>query len=177
MCRARISCAPGSSSSTAPSRSRKATRSTTGRRCWACASSSIDVKFDPTRRTLVGGLLLGLAGAGISRRVPAGQSSAGALPDLAPFQTPYKYGKLVLEKSGVPGSFDEKSVDCPFVFTADGRFHMTYVGYDGNGYQTGLASSEDLVHWQRAGLILARDPGDAITRDNIALMCILREDA
>jgi predicted GH43/DUF377 family glycosyl hydrolase len=133
--------------------------------------------FDPTRRTLIGGLLLAAAGAGISRRIPAGQPSAGALPDVAPFRTPYKYGKQVLEKSGVPGSFDEKSVDCPFVFTADGRFHMTYVGYDGSGYQTGLATSEDLVHWDRAGLILARNPNDPITRYNIALMCILRDDA
>jgi predicted GH43/DUF377 family glycosyl hydrolase len=132
--------------------------------------------FDTTRRAVLGGLLCA-AGASVSRGVLAGQQPAGALPDIAPFRTPYKYGKLVLEKSGVAGSFDERSVDCPFVFTADRRFHMTYVGYDGNGYQTGLASSEDLVHWQRAGLILARDPSDAITRYNIALMCILREDA
>ena len=132
--------------------------------------------FDPRRRALIGGLLLAAAGAGVSRRVQAGQPSAGTLPDLAPFRTPYKYGKRVLEKSGVSGSFDEKSVDCPFVCEAGGRFHMTYVGFDGNGYQTGLASSRDLVHWERAGLILARDPGDPITRYNIALMCILRED-
>ena len=89
--------------------------------------------FDPTRRSLLSGLLLAAVGASVPRRVPAGQPSAGALPDLAPFRTPYKYGKLVLGKSGVSGSFDEKSVDCPFVFEADGRFHMTYVGFDGNG--------------------------------------------
>ena len=126
-------------------------------------------------------------GAGIASCLVTGRASpmaAGSsgprppqLPDLAPFRTPYKYGKLVLEKSGVLGSFDEKSVDCPFVFSANGRFHMTYVGYDGTGYQTGLAPSTDLVHWRREGLILARDPADPITRYNIALMCILRDDA
>ena len=133
--------------------------------------------FNPTRRSLLGGLLLAAVGAGVSRTVPAGQRSAGLPPDLALFRTPYKYGKLILEKSGVPGSFDERSVDCPFVFTANGCFYMTYIGYDGKGYQTGLAASSDLVHWAREGLILPRDPGDPIARYNMALMCILRDDA
>jgi len=136
--------------------------------------------FDSGRRSLLSGLVAA-AGAGLaSCAAPARgslQRGKAALPDLAPFRTPYKYGRRVLEKSGVPGSFDERSVDCPFVFSANGHFHMTYVGYDGIGYQTGLAQSDDLVHWQRSGLILARDPGDPITRYNIALMCILRDDA
>src|SRR6185437_12908718 len=147
--------------------------------------SSFEVKrrFDSRRRALLSGLMAA-AGAGIascaasprgampeirSRPQPippsgdslAREAAAGVgaeLPDLAPFRTPYKYGKRVLEKSGVPGSFDERSVDCPFVFSANRRFHMTYVGYDGIGYQTGLAESDDLVHWRRSGLILARDP-------------------
>jgi predicted GH43/DUF377 family glycosyl hydrolase len=131
--------------------------------------------FDPARRALLGGLLVA-AGADAIGKSPAGQT-AGAVADVAHFRTPYKYGKLVLEKSGVAGSFDEKSVDCPFVFSADGRFYMTYVGYDGIGYQTGLAASQDLVHWQREGLILARDPSDPVTRYNTALMCIVRDDA
>ena len=128
------------------------------------------MKLNRTRRALLGGLL---ASAGTCAW---GRAPAGALPDLAPFRTPYKYGRLVLEKSGVAGSFDERSVDCPFVFAADGCFYMTYVGYDGTGYQTGLASSHDLVHWQREGLILGREPADPIARYNMALMCILRED-
>lgn len=136
---------------------------------------------DCARRSLLCGLLAA-AGAGFaSRAAPARAAARGqgnpALPDLAPFRTPYKYDKRVLEKSGVAGSFDERSVDCPFVFSSGGRFYMTYVGYDGTGYQTGLAESSDLVHWRRDGLILARDPSDPITRYNIALMCILRDDA
>ena len=99
--------------------------------------------LNASRRSLLSGLLAA-AGAGLASRraCPRRGAAAGsaALPDLAPFRTPYKYGKRVLEKSGVPGSFDERSVDCPFVFSANGRFHMTYVGYDGTGYQTGLAS-------------------------------------
>jgi len=136
--------------------------------------------FDLRRRSLLSGLVAA-AGAGlVSCGTPARgalKRRAEALPDLAPFRTPYKYGRRVLEKSGIAGSFDERSVDCPFVFSANGHFYMTYVGYDGTGYQTGLAESDDLVHWRRSGLILARDSADPITRYNVALMCILRDAA
>ena len=94
-------------------------------------------------------------------------------PTLA---TPYKLGTLVLDGSKQKRGFDEKSVDCPFVFRGDDRFYMTFVGYDGIGYQTGLASSDDLVHWQREGCILHRDPQSPITRYNIAMTWILREN-
>ncbi|MDB6087080.1 MAG: hypothetical protein JWN43_4961 [Gammaproteobacteria bacterium] len=130
--------------------------------------------FDAARRAFLGGLMLA-AGGGAAGEALAGKPAGAATP-LAVFRTPYKYGKLVLEKSGVAGSFDEKSVDCPFVFSVNGHFHMTYIGYDGVGYQTGLATSVDLAHWQRAGLILPRDPSDPISRYNMALMCILRDD-
>ena len=63
--------------------------------------------------------------------------------------TPYKLGKPVLTGSGAKGSYDELAVDCPTVFQHNGRFYMAHVGFDGNGYQTGLAVSDDLVHWER----------------------------
>ena len=106
----------------------------------------------------------------------AAAGSTSALPDIAPFRTPYKLERRILTRSGVPGSFDRLSVDCPFVFEHAGRHYMTYVGFDGIGYQTGLAESDDLEHWRRAGLILRRDPKSPITRYNIALMSILHED-
>ncbi|MDF0488403.1 hypothetical protein PX554_09695 [Sphingomonas sp. H39-1-10] len=90
-------------------------------------------------------------------------------------RTPYKYNKLILGGSGVAGAFDEKAVDCPFVFSHEGRFHLTYVGFDGTGYQTGIAVSDDLVHWERQGIMLARDPADPVTRYNVASASILRE--
>ncbi len=96
--------------------------------------------------------------------------------DETPYLTPYKFGKLVLGKSEDERAFDSKSVDCPFVFHHNGRFYMTYVGYDGMGYQTGLASSDDLIHWERRGCILRRDPKSEITRYNIAMNWILREN-
>jgi len=59
-----------------------------------------------------------------------------------------------LSASGEEDSFDKVSVDCPFVFRHEGEFLMTFVGFDGIGYQTGLASSADLINWKKEGCIL-----------------------
>jgi predicted GH43/DUF377 family glycosyl hydrolase len=99
-----------------------------------------------------------------------------ASPDLQSYQTPYKLGKLVLAASNKEGAFDSQAVDCPFVFSYKGSFYMTYVGFDGIGYQTGLASSSDLVTWKREDCILRRDPSSPITRYNIAMNWIIREN-
>ncbi len=53
---------------------------------------------------------------------------------------------------------------------------MLYIGFDGTGYQTGLAKSVDLVNWQRVACVARRDPNSKYTRFNIALSCIVRED-
>jgi predicted GH43/DUF377 family glycosyl hydrolase len=76
----------------------------------------------------------------------------------SPYATPYKYGKLVLSASPEKDAFDCRSVDCPFVFQNDGLFYMTYVGWDGTGYQTGLASSSDLLQWRKLGASSAATP-------------------
>ena len=94
---------------------------------------------------------------------------------IAPFRTPYKFGKLVLSASTDSNAFDCKSVDDPFVFLHEGAFHMLYIGFDGAGYQTGLARSADLVNWERIACVARRDPNSKYTRYNIALACIVRE--
>ncbi|MBM7564906.1 hypothetical protein [Paenibacillus sacheonensis] len=71
-------------------------------------------------------------------------------------RTEYRLGVPVLSGSGAEGRFDAKAVDCPFVFRHAGLFYMMYVGYDGEGYQTALASSADLVNWTFQGLMLER---------------------
>lgn len=117
-----------------------------------------------------------LLGSGAGALLLPGVARAGTRDRLAPYRTPYKYPKLILGGSGVPGSFDEKAVDCPFVFSANGKFYLTYVGFDGTGYQTGICESTNLIDWTRKGVILARDPGDPITKFNIACASILREN-
>jgi predicted GH43/DUF377 family glycosyl hydrolase len=107
--------------------------------------------------------------------VPSGLVAAPlAIPN--DLQTPYKLDRLVVGPSRKAGSFDELSADVPFVFRHQELFYLTYVGFDGVGYQTGLASSGDLTNWHREGVILRRQPSSPIFRYNAALTWILREN-
>jgi len=127
-----------------------------------------------SRRTIVQSL--GLAAAGVPFVRPASLlASPFDEAAIAPFRTPNKYGKLVLGPAEDASAFDLKSVDDPFVFYHDGQFQMIYIGFDGTGYQTGLARSSDLVNWQRVACVARRDPNSKYTKYNIALSCLLRE--
>ncbi len=64
-------------------------------------------------------------------------------------KTPFKYG-LVLT-----GSDASKKVDCPTVFRYRHQWYMTYLVFDGKGYETWLAESNDLLHWQPIGRLLS----------------------
>ncbi len=101
---------------------------------------------------------------------------AHALADsIGPYRTPYKYPQLIVKATGNKGDFDERAVDDPIVFRANGRFHMLYIGFDGTGYQTGLAASDDLLHWTREALVGPRDPASSYTKYNLAISSILRD--
>ncbi len=63
---------------------------------------------------------------------------------------------VALAGSGKQGAYDSQGVDCPFVFEHHGRFYMMHVGFDGIGYQTALAVSDDLLHWEYEAVILPR---------------------
>ena len=68
----------------------------------------------------------------------------------------YKYGKPVITGSGVDGTYNRRAVDCPTVFTHNGKFYMMHIGFDGDGYQTALSTSDDLLNWELKGTILKR---------------------
>lgn len=95
---------------------------------------------------------------------------------LAQIRTPYKHAALILRPSYQQGAFDSHAVDCPFVFSFAERYYMTYVGWDKIGYRTGLAVSEDLLHWHKEGLLIDRGPAGSVTEYNAALTSILREN-
>lgn len=63
-------------------------------------------------------------------------------------KTPYKYG-LVL----VPGD-SGKMTDCPSVFRFRNSWYMTYLVFDGKGYETWLAQSNNLLDWKTLGRIM-----------------------
>ena len=97
-----------------------------------------------------------------------------AITDL--IRTPHKYGRLVLAPSYEEGAFDELAIDCPVPFCHQGKYYMLHLGFDGTGYQTGLASSDDLLHWRKEGLVLGRGPKGSITEYNTALCWVVREN-
>ena len=89
--------------------------------------------------------------------------------------TPYKYGQPVLHGSGIEGCFDSNGVDIPFVFFHRGKFHMMYAGYDGEGYQTALATSDNLLEWEHKGIILKRLNEERWDKVGAAATWILKE--
>ncbi|WP_372772531.1 hypothetical protein [Mangrovibacterium sp.] len=63
-------------------------------------------------------------------------------------KTPYKYGLIM-----VPDSNSYK-MDCPTIFRHDDQWVMTYIIFDGRGYETHLALSDDLINWKEQGAIM-----------------------
>lgn len=45
-------------------------------------------------------------------------------------------------------------VEDPRVVQIDGLYYLTYTGYDGHSAQLCLATSKDLIHWERRGVIM-----------------------
>lgn len=64
-------------------------------------------------------------------------------------KTPYKYGLVMVSPD------PSKKLDCPTVFRKDGAWYMTYIIYDGRGYETWLAQSDNLFDWQPMGAIMS----------------------
>jgi predicted GH43/DUF377 family glycosyl hydrolase len=65
-------------------------------------------------------------------------------------KTPFKYG-VVLK-----GENTNEFVDCPSIFRSGGHWYMMYVAITNQvGYQTFLARSDDLLHWEKLGKILS----------------------
>ena len=67
-------------------------------------------------------------------------------------KTPFKYGVVVRGE-------DNKMVDSPSVFHYGDKWYMMYITFDGVGYETVVAESEDLLNWNKLGTILAFGDG------------------
>ena len=64
-------------------------------------------------------------------------------------KTPYKYGLILVPKS------DKFKIDSPSVFRKGNHWYMIYIVFDGQGYETWLAKSDDLLHWKTVGKTLS----------------------
>ena len=70
-------------------------------------------------------------------------------------RTPHKYGLVLVPEN------PELMIDCPTIFRSDSSWIMSFIFFDGRGYETCLAESRDLLDWQIRGKIMAySDTGD-----------------
>ena len=72
-------------------------------------------------------------------------------------KTPYKYGVVFKHPDTT------KMIDSPTVYREGSHWYMTYIVFDGQGYETWLAKSKDLLNWKTQGRIMTftRDTWDA----------------
>ena len=64
-------------------------------------------------------------------------------------KTPYKYGLVVTPPDST------KKIDCPSVYRKGNNWYMTYVLFNGRGYETWLAKSKNLLEWKTLGRIMS----------------------
>lgn len=64
-------------------------------------------------------------------------------------KTPYKYGLVI-----TPSDSSQK-IDCPSVFRKGKKWYMTYILFNGRGYETWLATSKNLLDWKTLGRVLS----------------------
>ena len=71
-------------------------------------------------------------------------------------KTPCKYGVIL-----APDKEKGELFDNPMVFRHGERWFMMFIRFDGKGYETHLAVSDDLLVWKRLGCIFRRGPEGA----------------
>ena len=92
----------------------------------------------------------------------------------AEVKTPFKYGVVI------KGAGTNEFVDCPSIFRSGNYWFMLYVAITNKiGYQTFLARSDDLLHWEKLGKILSftkTNNWDAWQADGGIALCDYRWD-
>ncbi|MGQ9608473.1 MAG: hypothetical protein ACUVWN_04170 [bacterium] len=70
-----------------------------------------------------------------------------------PYRNWYYYPDFIIQPSP-RNELNFVSVDCPLVWKLGDKWQMWYTGFDGRGYQTALATSDDLVNWETQGIVM-----------------------
>ncbi len=79
----------------------------------------------------------------------------------APYRNWHYYPDHVIPaKPCIPGFDKIHMTDVPTVFQlpGDSNWYMSFLGYDGQGYQSFIAESDDLLHWTQARLAMGYGP-------------------
>lgn len=82
-------------------------------------------------------------------------------------RTPYKYGVVMHQPDST------RLLDSPSIFRWEGSWYMSYIVFDGKGYETWLATSDDLLRWTTKGRILSFTSGDWDARQKAGYLSLL----
>lgn len=90
-----------------------------------------------------------------SCQIKSNNNTVGKVPEsvmnkvFAEIKTPFKYGIVFKHPDST------KMIDSPTIFREGDKWLMTYIVFDGQGYETWLAESENLLDWQTKGNLLS----------------------
>ena len=68
---------------------------------------------------------------------------------------------IIAAEPKVPGFEEFKNTDCPTIYQLPGqpdRWFMSYIGFNGKGYSSFVAESDDLIHWKNHRLAMGFGP-------------------
>jgi len=88
----------------------------------------------------------------VVRKTPAIVSKSTMKNIYNEIKTPYKYGIVFKHPDST------KLLDSPTLFFENGIWYMSYIVFDGKGYETWMAQSKDLLNWNSMGKMLSFTP-------------------
>ena len=107
---------------------------------------------------------------------PAGIDVDTAKQWSAPYRNWHYYPDHVIpEKPAIKGFEGITSTDVPTVYQLpdDKKWYMTFIGFDGKGYQSFVAESDDLVHWTNMRLAMGFGPEGSFDYGGVVLGAFL----
>lgn len=68
----------------------------------------------------------------------------------------YRPDFVIPANPGIPGFEDVQAIDVPTIYQlpGDDAWYMSFIGFDGRGYQSFVAKSSDLLRWKPLGLAM-----------------------
>jgi len=97
----------------------------------------------------------------------------------APYRNWHYYPDHVIPaKPNIKGFEKVHKTDVPTVFQlpGDDRCYMSFIGFDGQGYQSFVAESDDLIHWTNMRLAMGYGPEGSFDYGGVVLGAFLYED-
>jgi len=90
----------------------------------------------------------------------------------------YHPDHVILPEPDIQGFKDVMMTDVPTVYqlSGDEKWYMSFIGYDGTGYQSFIAESKDLVHWVHVRLAMGYGPEGGFDHGGVVLGVYLYDD-